>query len=695
MSARALGLAAGDARMTLCRACLARRLVANCPSRQQRRPIHKSVLEKRRMANEAWDQKAALIKEGKHPNLWHDFKERGYVKDIAGTDKQINELMRVKRIGAYVGIDATAASLHLGHLLPLMPLFWMYMNGYRAVSLIGGATSKVGDPTGRLKTREDVGRAERSMYLTKIHFQMKRIWQNVDRQAERHGYQKEWAWSRDIVNNSHWYNTTPFTEVVHRLFTRMRLGPMLTRETVRRKIDEGDGMSLAEFVYPMMQAWDWWAMFSSPRDIGMQIGGSDQYGNIVAGVEAVKLLRDTDIRPERLPNDLLHTPVAFTVPLLTDASGAKFGKTAGNAVWLDPYMTSSFDLYGYFMRRPDAELEKLLKLFTFLPLEKIAEIMEQHNQDPPKRHAHHILAFEVLSLVHSAAEAQATQTQHKQLYAKGSALPLVTPTILPEHEAHPGSDGSTTSHALRFRPHIKLPESLITGQSVARILYAAGLASSASEAHSLIRHNGAHVGGCPGGLKSGSTLMHDGDLSFTLAKNWFPQDTKNYLIDDKLLILRRGKHFLRIVEMVSDEWWEKSGQQYPGEPNKGRLRMLREQLKSLNNGENANVSLTQLQRLRQDILDLERGKVPAEANPSDPSDPSDPSNPSEPSEPSGPSEPPQITFPSRPPSRMGERKAKLINKVIEKEEWRILQKVGQQDESSSETNDTSQDQARP
>ena len=288
---------------------------------------------------------------------------------LCSTDDQISELMRRKRIGAYVGIDPTAASLHLGHLLPLMPLFWMYMHGYRAISLIGGATAKVGDPTDRLQTRADVSRSDRAMYTTKIHYQLKRMWQNVDKQASRYGYEKEWAWNRELLNNSSWYNSTPFIEVVNRLFKGMRVGPMLSRETVKRKMTEGDGVSLAEFVYPMMQAWDWWAMFSGPKEVCMQIGGSDQYGNIVAGIDAVKLLRDTEPDPQvKLPSDLLHTPVGFTVPLLTDSAGNKFGKSAGNAMWLDPFMTNSFDLYGYFMRRPDNEVEKLLELFTFLPL---------------------------------------------------------------------------------------------------------------------------------------------------------------------------------------------------------------------------------------------------------------------------------------------------------------------------------------
>jgi len=524
------------------------------------------------------------------------------------TDEQISELMRRKRIGVYVGIDPTAASLHLGHLLPLMPLFWMYMHGYRTVSLLGGATCKVGDPTDRLKTRDEVSKADRAMFITKIHYQLKRMWQNVDAQARRYGYEKDWSWNRELANNSHWYNTTSFTEILTRLFKGMRLGPMLSRDTVKRKMDEGDGMSLAEFVYPMMQAWDWWKMFSSPRGVCMQIGGSDQYGNIVAGIDAVKMIRDNEPNAQlKMPNDLLHTPVGFTVPLLTDSSGAKFGKSAGNAMWLDPFMTTSFDLYGYFMRRPDADLERLLKLFTFLPLDKIGEVMAQHNLDPPKRHAHHILAFEVVALVHGLKEAEATQETHKQMFSKGRKL-TIAPTSAGETDSYPSDARQpSSSAALHFRPDIQLPESLVLGQSISRILYGAGLADSANDAHRLVAHQGAYVGAAPGRKNPHLDVqMHDGDLTFTPVKSWFPSDTRNFLIDGKILILRRGKHFVRIVEMVSDEEWMASGKSYPGEAGKGRFRLLREQLKEANGGKHPNLSPAELARLGEQIVRMER-----------------------------------------------------------------------------------------
>ncbi|KAI0837083.1 hypothetical protein F5Y06DRAFT_271954 [Hypoxylon sp. FL0890] len=574
-----------SAASTLCRRCLLRSLAAR---RQQVRHVATSFLKKQEESKQRWEERAKLIREGKLPHLWDILKERGYVKDLAGNETQVKELMRQKRIGAYVGIDPTAPSLHIGHLLPLMPLFWMYIHGYRAISVIGGATAKVGDPTDRLKSRETLSKADLSTNITKMHYQLKRLWINVETHANRFGYQKEnRIWSRALLNNSQWYNTMSFVEIVARLFRGMRLGPMLSRETVKRRMEQGDGMSLAEFVYPLMQAWDWWHMFNK-LDVLMQIGGSDQYGNIVSGIECVKYIRDNEPNPAmKIPNDLLHTPVGFTVPLLTDSSGAKFGKSSGNAVWLDQFMTSTFDLYGYFMRRPDADVEKLLKLFTFFPLEQIQQIMEKHNKNPSKRHAQHALAYEVVSLIHGLQEADNVRDRHKGLFSKGGDAVV---------SFYPKDTPSTANMASAFQVDIKLPESLILGKSISRILYAAGLADSTSDATRLTQHRGAYVGGAPGQPAHINKGMEYGDLTFTPIKTWFPQDTKNFLIDGKLLILRRGKHFVRVVEMVSDKEWEESGMMYPGEPGTGRIRMLRDAIARAAQDENLEVVDPKLRR---------------------------------------------------------------------------------------------------
>ncbi|KAK4195833.1 tRNA synthetases class I-domain-containing protein [Triangularia verruculosa] len=531
-------------------------------------------------AQAEWEERAEKIRNGEMQSTWDMFVERGYVKDTAGSHETIRELMIRKRIGAYTGIDPTASSLHIGHLLPLMPIFWMYMHGYAAYTLIGGATAKIGDPTDRLVSRTPIKRTDLTMNLTKIQYQLKALWTNVEEQARRRQFEKNWAWKRAVVNNSTWWNSLPLIEVLKRLGDSMRMGPLLSRDTVKNKMAKGDGMSFSEFTYPLMQGWDWWHMYKA-NGIQMQIGGSDQYGNIVTGIDTVKIVRDNEPDPsEVIQAGPYNDPVGFTVPLLTDSAGVKFGKSAGNAIWLDRFQTSEFDLYGYFVRRTDDEVEKLLRLFTFLPLENINEAMKIHNQNPAERIAQHLLAFEVVGLAHGMNAAHRTALDHQAMYGKQVAIPGVT---LKMPKAPTDDTPITLANAPRF--DIQLPESLIMGNSIGRILYASGLAASSSEGHRLAKQQAAYIGAMPGHKREDHQKEMDHSLlTFTPVKLWYPQETRNYLIDGKMLILRKGKHNIRIIEMVSDEVWKASGKIYPGQPGTGALRVLRDQLRALKSG---------------------------------------------------------------------------------------------------------------
>lgn len=347
-------------------------------------------------------------------------------------------------------------------------------------------------------------------------------------------------------------------------------------------MEQGDGISFAEFTYPIMQGWDWWTLYNRLK-VQMQIGGSDQYGNIVSGIDIFNTARDNETDPAKAELlTLKNTPIGFTVPLLTDSSGVKFGKTAGNAVWLDQYMTATHDLYGYLVRRPDSEVERLLKLFTFLPLPDIEEIMVQQREDPSKRVAQHRLAVEVVSLVHGVDAAQEAEQRNRMMFAKGGV------TIAVESK-EPGSEYDIPAHQTTSnnapRIDMTLPESLIMGKSIGRILYAAKLAASTSEGHRLASQQAAYIAGMPGRPVGSGQAMDPSELTWTPVKIWFPQETQKYLIGGELLILRRGKHNVRIIKMVSDKEYEASGQNYPGQPFTGRLRLLRETLSSMKKGE--------------------------------------------------------------------------------------------------------------
>jgi tyrosyl-tRNA synthetase len=348
-------------------------------------------------------------------------------------------------------------------------------------------------------------------------------------------------------------------------------------------------MSFAEFAYPLMQAWDWWHMWSS-TGVQLQIGGSDQYGNIVTGVDALKIIRDSETNPaEQMPSEtVLDDPVGFTVPLLTDSSGAKFGKSAGNALWLDPVQTSHFDLYGYLVGRPDDDVERLLKLFTFIPLPELEEVMRKQNEDPSRRYAQHLLAYEVVRLVHGKEVAAATQKDHRTMFGgEVDTVPEGEPLAGPgkgarseEDDEYAAVEGHPTDPNNAPRVDMKLPEHLIKGSSIARILYASGLATSTSDGQRTVVQKGAYIGGSPGQKAHQNKGMSEHQIQFTPVSAWRPEDTQRFLIDGKILILRKGKHNLRVIEMVSDEWWKRSGKTYPGQPYTGKVRMLNAKLKA-------------------------------------------------------------------------------------------------------------------
>jgi tyrosyl-tRNA synthetase len=345
---------------------------------------------------------------------------------------------------------------------------------------------------------------------------------------------------------------------------------------------EGDGMSFAEFMYPLLQGWDFWHMYNK-LGIQMQIGGSDQYGNITAGIDALKTIRETEEAPHlKMPSTWDHEPIGFTVPLLTDASGAKFGKSAGNAVWLDEFKTTAFDLYGYFVRRSDDEVERLLKLFTFMPLEKISKLMEEHRANPQERKAQHALAFDFVSLIHGTEKAVKEAQQHH--FRFGS-----TPSgIVKEPTEETGI--VTVNNAPRS--DIKLPRSIMD-LSPAKILHACGLASSSSDGQRLLSQQGAYIAAQPGQKRG----LVPGNLSWTPMKAWFPEETAKFLIDERMLIMRKGKHNVRIVELIDNEEFEKSGEIYPGQPRTGLLRRMKEELKKEMEAAGENLSDVEITRM--------------------------------------------------------------------------------------------------
>lgn len=286
-------------------------------------------------------------------------------------------------------------------------------------------------------------------------------------------------------------------------------------------------------------------MYQSSK-ISMQIGGSDQYGNITAGIDAIKHLAANHPAPE-VRAASTDVPVGMTVPLLTTSSGEKFGKSAGNAIWLDPEMTSTFDLYGYLLKTPDADVARLLKMLTFMPLAEIDKVMAEHELETSKRTAQHKLASEFVEMVYGRVVAVKTANEHALLFGR----PLEKVPNEPDN----------VSITNRPSPSMTLPRAFILTKSIGKLLYAAGLVDSATEGHKLVTNGGLYIGGQPSGAKG---PMEDSALRFTRISNWRIEDTARFLIDDRLLILRRGANNIRVIEVVDDAAYEQSGKTFPG-----------------------------------------------------------------------------------------------------------------------------------
>ncbi|KAJ5142853.1 Aminoacyl-tRNA synthetase class Ic [Penicillium bovifimosum] len=540
---------------------------------QQQRWITQKYIQRMKDGEKEWAGFKKEIEAGTRKSFVQHLEERGLIHDVVGERDLLHRVLTEKRAGIYVGIDPTAPSMHVGHMLPFMVLAWGYVWGLPVTFLLGGATSRVGDPSGRLKGRDAVHSSIRKANMASMHMQLKKLGSSIEQYGRRHGHEKHPMWKRALTNNNTWWNSLPFLEVLRDLGAFMRLGPMLGRDTVKTRL-QGDGMSFAEFSYPILQAWDWWTLFQKGTQI--QVGGADQYGNILFGMEAVKSI-SRNTADEQIRNPLeseLDRPIGFTTPLLTAANGEKFGKSAGNAIWLDKDLTSTFELYQFFVRTPDNVVERYLKLFTFIPLPEIATIMEEQNKDPSKRIAQHKLASEFVELVHGKAEADAVALQHRQLFRPRSST--AEPTPLPKSSTPPASHAlsptagfETPQSGNPYAPQtnwanmgdikVTLPHSLVFGQPFNRILWSAGLVSSKGEGHRVIVNNGAKVGSRPGD----SGPMSD-QLSFTPIRPWDAEKTKDFVLDGNLLMLKLGKWKFKAVHIVSDDEFRAQGLTAPG-----------------------------------------------------------------------------------------------------------------------------------
>ncbi|XP_026985072.1 tyrosine--tRNA ligase, mitochondrial isoform X3 [Sagmatias obliquidens] len=317
-------------------------------------------------------------------------KARGLFKEFfpeRGTKTELPELFDRGTAGSfpqtiYCGFDPTADSLHVGHLLALLGLFHFQRAGHNVIALVGGATARLGDPSGRTKERE-------ALEAERVQSNARALRQGLKALAANHqqlfANGRTWG-SFTVLDNSAWYQKQDLVDFLAAVGGHFRMGTLLSRLSVQTRLKSSEGMSLAEFLYQVLQAYDFYYLFQHYR-CRVQLGGSDQLGNIMSGYEFIHKLTGEDV-------------FGISVPLITSTTGAKLGKSAGNAVWLNRDKTSPFELYQFFVRQQDDLVERYLKLFTFLPLPEIDHIMQLHVKEPEKRGPQKRLATEVTKLVH-------------------------------------------------------------------------------------------------------------------------------------------------------------------------------------------------------------------------------------------------------------------------------------------------------
>jgi len=412
-------------------------------------------------------------------DLYEVLTTRGFVQDATPS---LVERLRAGPLAAYVGFDPTADSLHVGSLVPVMGLAWLQRFGHTPVVLVGGGTAMVGDPSGK--------RSERPVLALE---QIDRNAQGIGRQLARY-LSFEGANAARLRNNADWLRGIHLMDFLRDTGKHFTLSYMLQKESVRSRLDSG--ISYTEFSYMLVQAYDYWHLHRT-EGCELQAGGSDQWGNITAGIELVGKRAGKQVH-------------GLVFPLITTASGAKFGKSEAGNVWLDPGRTSAYQFYQFWVNTDDRDVERYLKLFTFLRLDRIAAAMAQHAADPGKRLAQRLLAHEVTATVHGdqAAE-QAVQT----------SAALFGGTLSAEH-----------SHAMPERrvSRAQLPGSL----PIIELLVASGLATSKSDARRGIQGSGFYLNG-----------QQIGSVELELGENELQGPP-----EARFVILRKGKkNYVRLV----------------------------------------------------------------------------------------------------------------------------------------------------
>jgi tyrosyl-tRNA synthetase len=314
---------------------------------------------------------------------------RGLVQQ--STDPKLAELMRAERHTLYCGFDPTADSLHVGSLVPILTLARAQRAGHRPVALVGGATGMVGDPSGKTEERKLLDKDVLARNVAGIRAQLERFLEFGADQAV-------------MVDNYSWFDGYGYLDFLRDIGKHFTVNVMLAKESVRARLEDREhGISYTEFSYMLVQAYDYLCLFDR-HGCRLQVGGSDQWGNITAGIELIRRMRQKQA-------------YGLTMPLITTAAGEKFGKTEKGAVWLDSARTSPYDFHQFFLRTDDRDVGRFLRYYTFLDQDAVEQLEESLRTAPQKREAQRVLAREVTTLVHGAQEARKAEEAAAALFS--------------------------------------------------------------------------------------------------------------------------------------------------------------------------------------------------------------------------------------------------------------------------------------
>lgn len=329
-------------------------------------------------------------------NVYDILKERGFLKQLTH-EEEMKKIFEEEKVTFYIGFDPTADSLHVGHFIAMMFMAHMQQAGHRPIALVGGGTAMIGDPSGRTDMRKMLTKEQIDHNISKIKKQLERFIDFSDGKAI-------------LVNNADWLLDLNYVDFLRDIGSNFSVNRMLTAECFKQRLEKG--LSFLEFNYMLMQGFDFYVL-NKKYGCTMELGGDDQWSNIIAGMDLIR-------RKEG------KSAYGMTCTLLTNSAGQKMGKTVGGAVWLDPEKFSPYDFYQYWRNVEDADVEKCLRLLTFLPMDEVRRLsaLEGAEINEAKR----VLAYEVTKLVHGSEEAEKAQKSAEALFSGGADMSNV-PTV--------------------------------------------------------------------------------------------------------------------------------------------------------------------------------------------------------------------------------------------------------------------------